>query len=357
MKSDRYLTKITTIFLTLIILLTHATSFDLFAKTYRAAQSGDWEDPATWGSEAPTTEIVGDRIVIPDNVTVVLNSDLMLFKQKSKLEVDGELQAEDFNIELIGAEVSGSGKILVGGFFIFDDSKFEFEGHMFANTFSSSTKNIDLRANLDISEELIVRIGYLNIQDGHITLNDDAILVVNSASLTGEENITINGMYNLVYTGASNRTGFELMPENLATLECSLNSEHDILHLSRDLNMKGNVIIKSGIFDISDRKLVVDGDVDCVDKGVMASNFGTVIILRGRSELAFSPTKNSVRKLSISGDRSKVAVKTPLYVENLLDLSQGKMKGNDNVFINGHYTNSSDHRFKPVNTSLPKVIQ
>src|SRR2546427_12335982 len=46
---------------------------DVHATTFTATQSGNWDDPATWGgSSSPITINSGDSVIIPDSISVLI---------------------------------------------------------------------------------------------------------------------------------------------------------------------------------------------------------------------------------------------------------------------------------------------
>ncbi|MBM2853002.1 MAG: hypothetical protein HW420_1549, partial [Candidatus Nitrosotenuis sp.] len=80
MKSFVYLS----VFTLLIFTLSAFTIQDAYATTFTAVQSGNWDDPATWGlAEDPfsnTTHITPDiTIVIPAGVTVTINNNISIY--------------------------------------------------------------------------------------------------------------------------------------------------------------------------------------------------------------------------------------------------------------------------------------
>ena len=108
------------LFVSFIVLLTIISNIN--AATYTASQNGDWAQSSTWGGANPAIFSEGDVIIIPDNVTVTVNTQqydkksaplLTIFVGESNTDVNG------------GTIIFGQGKIYLrqgSSFIIYKES-------------------------------------------------------------------------------------------------------------------------------------------------------------------------------------------------------------------------------------------
>lgn len=214
--------------------------------------------------------------------------------------------------------------------------------------------NVDLRSALNVAGTIHLANGTFSLQTGAVLTMlagsmvqiGDGNFVQNSGSFTG------TAMYDVEYIGGAQTSGIELSGSGLHDVSIGLSSIQDIITLSNDLTVSGNLDMFSGRLWLNGNNLTIDSSFSQVPVaqilGDSASditlNLATLItdtIYFGGSQHIHNFTLN----LPLSG---KIMLATDLTIHNQFDMISGKMEiSNANLilrpaaFINGY----SDNRY------------
>lgn len=190
-------------------------------------------------------------LIIPAGVTVTYGQNI-LFGSSSALTVNGTFaSANGAALIMTAGTLSGGGSILADSIVLGMTSGFNFTGALTTNILTSLGTSQSAAATVNISHNLDVNAGTLNIAAGSLTMAANSNINMNGGtiSLSGSGTIGLTNAYNVVYNGSSSSSvGVEITGSGLNNLTLNLSSGS--LYVSSNPTINGTLSLNSGLLDI-----------------------------------------------------------------------------------------------------------
>lgn len=316
--------KFTTAFLAITFLL---FSLHLSATTFTAIASGDWTDSATWDGDAPTNLIIGeDVIVIPEDIVVKLNTDIQINSNLASLLLEGTLTSVENKINLLAGAINGNGEMTLKELKLGSGSIFGCTGLTTLETLDNAGNHSMTSTELNISKNIKLQTGILSFALG-CTLNCEPDLVVNvkdGTMIQGEGLINLNGDINIVYSGTSTATGVEIASNLVNDVTISLSDPTASVYLQNNLFVKGNLLIETGILDLSGYNLLTDGNILTQNSGKLSLDKESNLTINGEilTPLLLTDAADTCRNLIVN---NQVKLGANIQVSGDLILQGGQL--------------------------------
>lgn len=316
----------------LVALFTFAMGTMANAATFTAIASGNWSSSTTWsGGVAPGTNITIDDIEIPNGITVTLDQNVEFNGLLSTMEVMGTLNSTtNSTLTMTGGTITGSGTIDIDALVIGNFGGSSFTGDIMVKTFTNAGATLVFTTLIDVTDELFLEAGSLTLDAGaNLQLSQSATIRIDDGALIGNGGLfSTDNDYNIRYVGTSKNTGMELEGNSEVHVEVDLDNNTEVLTLSGDLNLTGNIDHKAGMFDISGQTLTLNGDYMSATGVMIMSDNSSAISLRTNGNvtgaLMFDASNNSIGTFELDlASTGKVVVSTDLEVANELIIKNG----------------------------------
>lgn len=318
------------------------------AATFTAVASGNFSSAATWGGNAPTTNVLLDNIVIPSGITVTLDQDVRINGILSTLDVNGTLNSSSNSALILTAgTLSGAGTIDVDSLVVDLTTGFTFTGSIIADDFSSLASGVSSSADITVTNQLWLAAGSSLdfVTNGSLTVNNNATIVITGnglfTSTSGSVNLT--GNYNVMYNGGSSTSGLELTGTGLQSVTLNLASNSASVTLSTDVLLNGTLSLQSGmlVLDGNDLAIGVNGDIAVGGSGAVVSTSASNISINAdggtAGSLYFTGNNNAVGNLVVNvGAGNQTGISGTLYIADNLALATGTLNiSNSTITLNG----------------------
>jgi hypothetical protein len=192
-----------------------------------------------------------------------------------------------------------------------------------------------------VDETLELMGGTLNMASGTISLSSNAWIIVSGGMLTASGGVTnLTNAYNVRYTGSSATTGLELSGSGLTNIDISVPSTSSVT-LASDLNVKGNLILNSGMLVLNgnDLNFSGSGNVAAGGTGTISATSGSDISITSTGTfgggLRFTSGSNTVGNLTLNmGSGGMAMLASDLNVDGTLSLQSGTINiGGNNLTV------------------------
>jgi len=147
--------------------------------------------------------------------------------------------------------------------------------------------------------------------------------------------LNLNGTFNLMYKGTSDKIGFEAAQTGLNSLTINLSNSADDITLQNDITVDGILDIQRGNLKTNDKNINVTGYILTNVNATISSSKNSNILISGNnnSTLLFDATDNKVKNLTINNadNNQSVTLLSSVEINGDLDLKNGNLVLNDNT--------------------------
>jgi len=314
------------------------------AKAFTAVASGNWSSAATWGGTAPGAAVSGQDIVIPSSIHVVLDMDVTYSATINSFTVNGTLDNTSTNsLTLIQGELAGSGTIGVARLAFQTLATTSFSGIMTVKNLVNSGATLILASVANVADTLNLDAGSLLLNTGaNLSLLANSTIRINGGTITiGGGIFNTSNNYNVLYAGSSKTTGIELNSATVQQCYVQLTDNAQTLTLNTNLMINGDLMMTTGIFNISGKMLTLHGDVKTTAGSVFTSNATSSMVFTGpaslSSGLVFSAGSSLLNLTVTQMNNGVVKLTSPLSISGRLNL----MSGTFDVATGGMLTQST----------------
>lgn len=355
--------------LSLLLLL---TCFSAHATIYTATQSGWYNDAGSWGGNRPPSVLQsGDSIIIPQGISIRLDTFVTIDQPNTAFIVDGHVWDTSYSHPMggwynpltIGADAyfGGTGVIDIYNFIGLYGLNASFAGRLAVTKFESRGTTL-ANANCDviIRQELYVKDSNFVFHGDSTVLNSGARMV-----LEGKGEIVFPTSSNILDLSQPHTIQYTLTGTRVPGIELKYGKEQKNISLwyyvdlilQEDLHMYGSLGIWRGNLILNGHDLIFEetGDYTAVSYAVINSKdvAPSNLIIRAKNGLSrplhFGTYDNAIGNLELDmGAATAVAsISSDLTVKDTLLLKRGKL----DVNISDLYLNSMDST-----TKLPIVV-
>lgn len=328
-----------------LLLVMLGMSVSVSAATFTALVSGSFSNSATWGGIAPALNLTSDIIIIPGGITVTLPSNLTL-TGSSSITVNGTLSSAAGGSGLIlssGSNISGNGTLTLDSLVLGMSSGFGYTGTANVKRLTSLGYNQSAAATINVSESIYLDAGQMNVSSGSVVLASHGQVVVSGGTMaaSGSGNLGLSSAYTVTYSGNGPvNTSMELSGTGLGDINVNLSSGSSSVSLSSDLDVKGTLMLTSGMLTLNNHDLTFSGSggFSAAGTGSINSTVGSDITFASSTGFTggvrFSSTGNKVNNLTVNmagGAATTAMLGSALTVNGTLDLQSGTLNVGTNT--------------------------
>lgn len=334
------------------------------AATYTAIASGNFSSSSTWsaGIKPPATLTIGDQIIIPNGINVMLDQNVML-NVAANMDIDGTLSGgSGYVLNVTKGTLTGSGSVNIDSIAVGTLAGLTFAGNYTVNSFYSTNAMLSSGANVTVNKTLYLAGGVMTMASGILNTANGVTIVVNGGSMNvtgGTANLT--NSYHVMYKGSSVDAGLELTGNGLTDITVDMSGTNEV-KLTNDLTLNGTLTLSNGQLALNSNKLTLGANADIAAAGsgtVKGDGSADLAIMTAASltgELRFSANgNNTLRNLTINTTDSSAMVKlgTELNVSNELALTSGRLhlQGNKLNLSTGATVNGGSKKSFVVTTN------
>jgi hypothetical protein len=189
-----------------------------WSATFTAVSSGSWNSSLTWGGTIPSTVIISDHIVIPVGITVTVDKNVSINGPLAQLLVTGNLTSTTIDTLTVNSgTLMGVGTVKMGTVILNGGGFISFSGQLTAGSFSSSSTNLQLSADVMVNNKLSLSGGVLGINSGgSVSLAPNATIELSGAQIAlSGGTLDLSVPYNVIYTKTTMTAGPELQGTGL----------------------------------------------------------------------------------------------------------------------------------------------
>ena len=319
-----------------IILLAHGASM---ATIYTATVSGNWSNSATWGGTAPSFNVSSDQIIIPSNVTVMMDSNLTLAGASATVTVLGALNSTlpvSLTLGPLGT-LAGGGVINIKSLVLQSTSIMSFTGSATLDTVTTTSTDFQLNCWMAVTKVLNLQAGTFTLAyaSTFTMLNASTIILSGGTIVNSAGALLLTSSYNLLYTSVSAVGGIETGGSGLNNLTVDVSNGHSVM-LTLQTTVSGTLSLVSGNLVLNGNNLWLGGDIAAPGTGAISSDPASSITLNTIPAVTGPLTFTSNSSLAfltvntVSGHT--VNIGSNLSVLDTLILTLGKINmGNDTL--------------------------
>ena len=306
------------------------------AATFTAVSSGNWTSETTWGGEAPGDLITSDDIIIPEGITVYLDTDVTVDGLFSSIDVDGVLEASgDDQLIISSGNLEGEGNIMLSYLAIESFGSMSFSGMAEIDEMVNSSASLVLSSTLNIADTLTLEDGNILLGAGaNLGMHSESIVKVNEGTVTiGAGLFSAENPYVLIYVGTEKTTGIEATGSGLTDLYVQLDDNDESIMLTGDVIVNGNIYQESGKIDLNGGNLTLNGDYNSNAGAEFIGNENSDLIINSdgavSSSIIFNNENETIDNLMIySESSSNVTFESDINVIGDLTLEESTFKLN-----------------------------
>lgn len=299
---------------------------------FTAVTSGNWSSAATWGGVAPGSLVSGSDIIIPQGITVTLDTDVTFSGVLNTFSVSGTLNTTTSNgLMIMQGTLVGNGNISINRLQFSGVTTTAFSGSITVNKFiNASAISMGFIAVANITDSLILETGSLMLNNNsNLTMMAGSTIRVNNGIMGvvgGVFNSSNN--YNVMYVGTSKTTSVELNGSTVQNLYVNLNSNSESVTLGSNTTVNAGLNLSTGRLNLGGRRLTLNGDLMAAGGTSLVSNSSSELVVAGTGSLTNGlnfASNASISNLTINRSGGTVRLYSGLAVAGDLNLTNGNL--------------------------------
>ncbi|MEZ5017013.1 MAG: T9SS type A sorting domain-containing protein [Flavipsychrobacter sp.] len=232
------------------LLLTAILCHKAAATIYTASNSGNYTNATTWtGGNIPPIELDKDTIIIPQGITILLDTSIATIRAGNLLEVNGTLNNSVSRGLYFGqGTLSGSGIIMVDTVLIVSTA-WNFNGQITTPNLSLGDLNINSAASINVSQNLRLLRDSIKVNQGSLTIAGNSTISSSGGILHQGTSGTVN--YPSRFNFVQNNYGvYDANPllyhPNVQQITIVLLSKDSGIKLTKDLTIDKVLYLNAG---------------------------------------------------------------------------------------------------------------
>jgi hypothetical protein len=306
------------------------------AATITATVSGNWSNATTWSGGAAGATVGGfDNVVIPAGITVTLDMNVSVTSLLSSINVSGTLTSTSTNSLMITqGSLSGNGSMDLHYLELGTVGGLSFTGNLMAHHMVTSNANLNLGAQVTLTDTLCLKAGALTLGSGSLLmLNTNSNIKVDGGTLSiGGGILTATNDYNVMYVGTSKTTGIEIGGTGFKNLYINLSSSTQELSLIAATNttVRGTLTHSMGRLKLNGGHLILKGDYIASNgstiSGSTVSDITMQMTASPTSAFMFTSGASTINDLHLDmPNTAEMTVKSDLAISGTLMFSGGNL--------------------------------
>jgi hypothetical protein len=301
------------------------------AVIFTASNNGDFTSSSTWeGGIVPPTDLLIDGIIIPEGITVNMNTSLLVNGPLAIINVMGTLNSSNTSVlSMEQGTLSGTGIIIIHSINLGEQALFTFSGNLSANNFTTLA-DIATSSAIIVAETLSLQGAALNFNSGgsfSINPNGTIVIMGGSFGVSTGGSVNLSNTYDVVYSGVSAIAGLELTGAGLRNVTVSVGAANNVA-LTTDLTVSGALGLSTGRLLLNEHDLTLNGSVVAGGDGTISSTaYSNVSINCPQGTigvLTFSNSTVTVNNLAINvGNGNEALIGGFLIVAGEMQLNSG----------------------------------
>lgn len=304
--------------------------FTTTANAFTAVTSGNWSSAATWGGVAPGNNVSGQDIIIPNGITVTLDTDVTFSGLLNSFSVDGTLSnTTSHGVIISQGSLTGTGQISINNLTFNTLSSMSFSGTLNLKRLINNSPVLGLAAIANISDTLDLQSGNLSLNNNsNLTMMNNSFIKIDNGSFSINGGIfTSSNAYSVMYVGNSKTSGIELNTSTLKHVYVNMANNNQTVTMGSNMVINGDLYMNSGKLSLNGRHLHLKGNLGMMSGASFTSNSTSDMTIEGSGALSGSlmfDSGSSIDNLTI--DRTgQVNMQNELNIAGNLNLNDGSL--------------------------------